>query len=138
MKKIKELMKKYLTKEVILYIILGICTTAVNFGSFFIMTTFFKIDNNVSNFFAIILAVLFAYFTNKDWVFHSKAQGIKEKLKEFLKFVAGRGVTMIIEYFGGMLLFMLPILPMISKCIISVIVVILNYVISKVYTFRQS
>ena len=137
MKKIKEIMEKYFTKEVILYIVLGICTTAVNFGSFFIMTAFFNIYNNVANFFAIVLAVLFAYFTNKDLVFHSKAQGIKEKLKEFFKFVAGRGVTMVIEYFGGVLLFTLPILPIISKCIISVIVVILNYVISKVYTFKQ-
>jgi putative flippase GtrA len=134
--KIRELIKKYLTKEIILYIILGVCTTAVNFISFYIMTTFFKWSDNISNFIAIILAVLFAYFSNKDIVFHSKAKNIKEKLNEFLKFIAGRAVTMGIEFFGGMLLFTLPIMPIISKCIISVIVVILNYVISKIFTFK--
>ena len=136
MEKIRELIKKYLTKEIILYIILGVCTTAVNFISFYIMTTFFKWSDNISNFIAIILAVLFAYFSNKDIVFHSKAKNIKEKLNEFLKFIAGRAVTMGIEFFGGMLLFTLPIMPIISKCIISVIVVILNYVISKIFTFK--
>lgn len=132
----KDLIKKYLTKEIILYIILGVCTTAVNFISFYIMTTFLKWNDNISNFIAIILAVLFAYFSNKDLVFHSKAKNIKEKLSEFLKFIAGRAVTMGIEFFGGMLLFMLPIMPMISKCIISVVVVVLNYIISKIFTFK--
>lgn len=136
MEKIEDLIKKYLTKEVILYIILGVCTTAVNFCSFYIMTTFFKWNENLSNFIAIAIAVLFAYFTNKDWVFHSKAKETKEKLNEFFKFIAGRAVTMGIEFFGCMLLFMLPIMPIISKCIISVVVIILNYVISKVFAFK--
>ena len=69
MGKIKELIKKYLTKEIILYIILGVCTTVVNFSSFYIMTNFLKWNDNIANFIAIILAVLFAYFSNKDLVF---------------------------------------------------------------------
>lgn len=138
MEKIKKLIKEMFTKEVILYGILGVCTTAVNFVSFYIMTTFLKWDDNLSNFIAIILAVLFAYFTNKDWVFHSKAIGFKEKFNEFLKFIAGRAVTMIIEFSSGVILFKTPIPSIISKCIISVVIVILNFVISKFYTFNDS
>lgn len=94
-------MKKVLTKEVILYIIFGILTTAVNLGTFYIMTSILKWNENLANFIAIILAVLVAYVTNKDLVFHSEAKSIKEKLNEFFKFILGRAFTMVIEFLGG-------------------------------------
>ena len=137
MKKLKELAKKFLTKEIILYIVFGVCTTLVNICSFYVMSSFLKWNENLSNFIAIGLAVLFAYVTNKDLVFHSKAENFNEKLSEFIKFIAGRGVTMAIEFFGCMILFMTPIPSIISKCGINVIIVILNYVISKFYTFKD-
>ncbi len=74
MEKLKEIMKKVLTKEVILYIIFGVFTTLVNLVSFFVMNSIFKWNVNLSNFIAIVLAVLFAYITNKDLVFHSQAK----------------------------------------------------------------
>ena len=80
MEKIQELIKKILTKEIIFYIIFGVLTTLVNLGSFYIMNTLFHWNENVSNMIAIVLAVLVAYVTNKDLVFHSKAEGAKEKL----------------------------------------------------------
>ena len=105
MEKIKELAKKFLTRDIILYVIFGVLTTLVNIGSFYIMTSILKWNEDLSNFIAIALAILFAYFTNKDWVFHSKAKGFKEKFSEFLKFVAGRAVTMVIEFGGCFILF---------------------------------
>ena len=75
---IKGLFLEY--KEIILYVIFGGFTTLINVGSFFIMTHFFNWDENLSNFIAIVLAVLFAYITNKDMVFHSKAKSVKEKI----------------------------------------------------------
>ena len=72
MEKLENLTKKILTKEVIFYIIFGILTTIVNLGSFFVMNDILKWNENISNFIAIILAVLFAYITNKDLVFHCK------------------------------------------------------------------
>ena len=107
MNEIKEVLKKVWTKEVILYVI------------------------------AIILAVLFAYITNKDLVFHSEAKGFKEKFKEFAKFISGRIVTMIIEWGGCALLFLLPIPNMISKLFMTIIVVILNFFISKFFAFKK-
>lgn len=70
MDKIKELIKKILTKEVILYIVFGILTTIVNLGSFYVMNSILQWNENISNFIAILLAVIFAYITNKDLVFH--------------------------------------------------------------------
>ena len=132
------LIKKIFTKEIILYIIFGVLTTVVNIGSFFIMTSLFNFNDVVANNLAIILAVLVAYFTNKDMVFHSQAEGLGEKFVEFCKFILGRLVTMAIESIGGSLLFMyVPIPSIISKCIITIVVIILNFFISKFFTFRS-
>lgn len=136
MEKIKKVAKKLLTREVILYIVFGILTTIVNLGSFYILNSILKWNENLSNFIAIILAILVAYITNKDLVFHSKAGTVKEKLQEFFKFMAGRAFTMIIEFVGGILLFKLPIPNIISKIILTIVVVILNFFISKFFAFR--
>lgn len=138
MEKIRKIIKKVLTKEVILYIVFGVITTVVNIGSFYIMNTLLKWDKNIANLIAIILAVLFAYITNKDLVFHSEAETIKEKLSEFLKFMAGRAFTMIVEFIGGWLLFQTPIPEMISKLLVTVVIIILNFFISKFFAFKKS
>ena len=132
----KELIKKVLTKEVILYIIFGVLTTIVNLGAFYILNSLFGLEKNIANIIAIILAVLVAYITNKDLVFHSEAKTIKEKLYEMFKFMTGRAFTMVIEFIGGWLLFQTPIPEMISKCIVTVIVINLNFFISKFFAFK--
>lgn len=137
MEKINKLIKKMLDRDVILYIIFGILTTLVNFVTFYILNSLMKVNANISNLVAIPLAILFAYFTNRKWVFHTQAKGFKENFNEFCKFIAGRAVTMIIEFFGCMLLFMIPIPEIISKLIVSVIIVILNFFISKFFAFKQ-
>ena len=138
MKKIKELMSKVLTKEVILYAIFGVLTTLINIGSFYVMTKYLSIDENLANNIAIIIAVLFAYITNRKLVFHSQAQRFSERFIEFCRFILGRLFTMFIESFGGSLMFKyLPVLPIVSKCIITVIVIILNFFISKFFAFKS-
>ena len=137
MKKFKELILKICTKEVLLYIFFGVLTTLVNLVSFYIMTKILNWNQNLSNFIAITLAVLFAYVTNKDIVFHSKAKGFKEKLNEFIKFIAGRAFTMVIEFVGGAILFATAIPEMISKLFVTVVVVILNFFISKFFAFKS-
>ena len=134
-----KFVKKFFTREIILYAVFGVLTTLVNIGSFFVMTTFLKISDNLANNIAIVLAVLVAYFTNKDMVFHSQANGFGEKFIEFCKFILGRLVTMFIESIGGSLLFKyVPIPSIVSKCIITVVVIVLNFFISKFFTFRSS
>ncbi len=137
MEKINKLIKKLLDRDVILYIIFGILTTLVNFVTFYILNSLMKVNANISNLVAIPLAILFAYFTNRKWVFHTKAKGFKENFNEFCKFIAGRAATMIIEFLGCMLLFMIPIPEIISKLIVSIIIIILNFFISKFFAFKQ-
>ena len=137
MEKIEKIIKKFLTKEIIFYAIFGLLTTIVKLGSFYICTNILKWEENISNIIAITLAVLFAYITNKDLVFHSEAENKKEKINEFLKFIAGRAFTMVVEFIGCFLLFMTPIPQMISKLAVTVIVVILNFFISKFFAFKK-
>lgn len=137
MEKIKKIMDKAFTKEVILYAVFGVLTTLVNLGSFYAFTKLLNINENVANVIAILLAVLFAYFTNKDLVFHSEAKSFKDKLKEFGKFMSGRAFTMIVEWGGCALLFLLPIPQMVSKLFMTVIVIILNFFISKFFAFSK-
>lgn len=138
MKKIKELLKKILTKEVILYIAFGVLTTLVNLVSFYVMNSLLHWDENIANFIAILLAVIFAYITNKDLVFHANAKNLKERIQQFCKFMLGRAFTMVLEFVGGLLLFNLPIPNIIIKAGITVIVIILNFFISKFFAFKNN
>ena len=134
LKTIKGLCLEY--KDVILYVVFGALTTVVNLGSFFVLNTLLNIDENVSNFIAIVLAVLVAYLTNKDMVFHSEAETRKEKFVEFCKFMLGRAFTMVIEFVGGIVLFKIPIPHIVTKAALTVIVIILNFFISKFFAFK--
>lgn len=138
MEQLKDLIKKVCNKEVIFYAIFGVLTTLVNIGSFYVMTSIFHFEENISNIVAISLAVIFAYFTNRSLVFHSEANEFGEKVVEFCRFILGRLFTMAIEYIGCALLFKYaPIPSIVSKCIITVIVIILNFFISKFFAFKK-
>ncbi len=137
MNTLKNIAKKVLNREVIFYTIFGILSTLVNFTTFYILTKI-GVEENLANFIAIIMAVLFAYFTNRKIVFNSKAETFKEKLKEFYKFILGRVFTMFVEMFGFYLLFnIMNIHEIISKLVITIIVVILNFFISKFFAFKK-
>lgn len=139
MEKLKALIKKFCTKEIILYAIFGVFTTVVNIGTFSLLTYVIHMNENIANAIAIMVAVLFAYFTNKDMVFHSSATSFKERFTEFCKFLLGRAFTMVVEYFGCLLLFSVSSIPqIISKCFVTVIVIILNFFISKFFAFKKS
>ncbi|NLC87577.1 MAG: GtrA family protein [Clostridiaceae bacterium] len=138
MKKINELMKKVLTREVILYVVFGVLTTLVNIATSSVLNKIFQIEGNLSSTIGIIVCILFAYFTNRKLVFNSKAETIKEKILEFVKFIFGRAFTMVVEMIGFFLLYTVCIIPFLtSKIIISVIVIILNFFISKFFAFKK-
>lgn len=137
MEKVKNVIEKILTKEVILYIVFGVLTTVINLGSFYLLHNIWQWDENLSNLIAILLAVLVAYITNKDLVFHSEAKTVQQKLKEFFKYILGRAFTMVVEFLGGFLLFQTPIPEIVSKAFITIIVIVLNFFISKFFAFKN-
>lgn len=149
MDKIKALFLKY--KEIIMYLIFGVLTTVVSWVSYALFEMLFGtfISNNdikiaVANVLSWVAAVLFAYITNKLWVFESKSWEKKLLIREIITFVGSRLLTAPLEWVGVPLLVMLgldaPIMGidgMLSKIIVSIAVVILNYVFSKLIVFRK-
>ena len=136
--KLIKIEEKLLTTEVVLYVVFGILTTVVNIGFFSLLTYSFKLEENLSNVIAIIIAVLFAYFTNKGLVFNSTAVTLKDKTKEFFKFMLGRAFTMIVELLGFYLMFnVFGISKLFSKVFITVLVIVLNFFISKFFAFKK-
>lgn len=137
MENIRALIKKVCNKEIILYIVFGVLTTIVNILVFYILTHL-NLDENLSNVIAVIIAVLFAYFTNRKLVFNSTAVTFKENLKEFYKFILGRLFTMLLEIVGFYLLFnIIHIHKLVSKLLVTVVVIILNFFISKFFAFKK-
>ena len=138
MDKIQGLIKKVLTKEVIMYIIFGVLTTLVNLIISFVLEGLLNVDGAWASAIGIICSVLFAYFTNRKWVFNTKAKGFKENFNEFIKFILGRAVTMVIEQ-GGVIIFYsimnLPFMPV--KLSLTIIVIILNFFFSKFFAFKE-
>ena len=139
--KIKELInkvkQKILTREVIMYLIFGILTTLVNLITYFSFVNILNMEENISNVIAIVISILFAYFTNSNIVFRVKRNNIKEKLMEFFKFIFGRIFTMVFEIVGFFIMFnILGITDIISKPLITCLVIIMNYFISKYFAFR--
>ena len=139
MEKIKKILKKVLTKETILYIVFGLLTTLVNIVTSTILLEVFKIEGNISSTIGIIVSIIFAYFTNRRMVFDSEAVGFRENFKEFIKFILGRAFTMILEICGVYLLYtIMGVNYIISKLIMTVIVIITNFFISKFFAFKKA
>lgn len=123
---------------VLKYIFFGGCATLVNLGSYYVIRLVTDIDINVANTISVCIAILFAYFTNSTFVFESKAEGLKEKLEEAVKFISARILTMIVEVGGVWLMVdLLHINDYLSKFLIQFIVLALNYIFSKVFIFTK-
>ncbi len=135
----KDIIKKFLNKEVMMYILFGVLTTLVNLIISFILEGIVHIDGAIASAIGILSSVLFAYFTNRKWVFNTEAKGFKENLKEFVKFILGRAITMIIEQ-GGVVIFYsymkMPFMPV--KISLTIIVIILNFFFSKFFVFVKN
>ena len=137
MEKLIALTKKLCSKEVIYYGIFGILTTLINIVVSAILEGPLHVEGNIASTIGILLAVLFAYITNRTLVFHSTATTSAEKWKEFGRFLLGRAATMVFEIVGVFVFYTLLQTPfLLTKIVITVIVIILNFFISKFFAFK--
>ena len=133
---IKKLYKKY--RELIIYGVFGVLATVVDFGSYLILTRLLNADEHFSNVAAQIIAMIFAFFTNKFYVFGDKDCKAKHVLIQFLEFISLRIVTIIIN--SAMFSFMIEMFNLndiLTKTFVAVVVIILNYVFSKLIVFKK-
>lgn len=138
MKKIKDLFIKY--QEIISYLIFGVLTTIISLASYYLLV-YTILDPNkgfelqIANIISWIAAVTFAYFTNRKYVFKSNKE---KRLKEAFNFYLSRLSTLLIDMFlMWLLVTKLSFNDKIIKMIVQVVVIILNYVLSKFLVFRK-
>lgn len=134
---VKRVLDKLINRETITYMIAGGLTTAVNFISY---ESLYQIGlpNLTANAWAWVIAVTFAYIVNKISVFRAKSSGILEELLNIAKFFAARLITLGIEQ-SGMYYFVekLGLHRLMVKASLAVIVIVLNYIFSKVFIFGK-
>ena len=123
-------------KLIISYLIWGALTTVVNITVYYILTQWVGIPYLISNFSAWVMAVLFAYITNKRFVFNSSNKRGGKVSREILYFFCGRMLTGAVDM--GLMFLLVSILSVndiFSKLVVNVTVVVLNFIISKYIIF---
>ena len=135
---IKSVYEKY--KEIINYLIFGVLTTVISLLVYYGLTfTIINPDDalmlQVANVISWVAGVLFAYFTNRKYVFESKNTN---KIKEFTSFVGARVTTLLLDMaIMGLGVTILHSNDKIMKLISQILVIVGNYVLSKVFVFRK-
>lgn len=129
-------MGKY--KEIFSYLVFGGLTTLINIVTYYVCADVFHIDYKISTTIAWIISVLFAYVTNKLFVFNSRVRGVNAIMKEFFSFFFFR----ILSYFLDLLTMILLVEvlawnDLAAKIIANVLVVIFNYAASKLFIFKK-
>lgn len=132
-----DLLKKY--KSVVSYLIFGGLTTLVNIASYYVFFNLLKFSNVPATIIAWFLAVIFAFLTNKIWVFESKSFENKIILYEFITFFLCRISTGFIDVLIMWIAVDRYLLnAIVWKVISNMIVIILNYIASKLIIFKRA
>lgn len=125
-------------KDVIAYAFFGVCTTVINIAAYAGATRFLRMKTVPATVIAWIIAVMFAYATNRKWVFHSGAKGAKAVIEECFSFFLCRlltgGLDIAVMYVGVDLMHLNDLAV---KVFSNVLVIVLNYVASKLVIFKK-
>ncbi|MCI3195365.1 GtrA family protein [Bacillus sp. HU-1818] len=122
-----------------MYIIMGIFTTAVNISSFYILVEILDTDYKTATVIAWILSVLFAYITNKIYVFQQKTSDMRSLLKELTAFFSVRLLSLGIDL--GMMILLVSQFhtnETLAKILDNVVIVVVNYIASKWLVFKKT
>lgn len=133
---VKELLRKH--KYVFAYLVIGVLTTAVNFVVYYPLFNNAGFSAALSNAVAWIVAVIFAFAMNKPFVYRSADWSAKTTIPEFMKFIACRAISGFAE--TGLLFLTVDILLWsgnIMKILISILVVVMNYITGKFIVFQK-
>ena len=140
METLKNLYFKH--KEIINYLLFGGMTTVVSWGTYSLFVKAIGMSVGVGNILSWICAVLFAFVTNKLFVFESKTWQPATALREFVSFIGARLAAGVIEWSGlpyfsthGLTHPLFGVKGLLAKVVVSIVVIILNYIFSKFLVF---
>ena len=138
MEKLMALYRRF--RHLINYVFFGTVTTLTNWGVYALLTAVFGMDYHISNVLAWFVSVSVAYITNRRWVFEGDDENIT---REVFRFFAARGFTGAVEILllpalvsWGMDMSILGVENFAAKITVTVIAIILNYVLSRLFVFR--
>ncbi|MCU6726497.1 GtrA-like protein [uncultured Clostridium sp.] len=134
--KLKKMYSKY--KDVLAYLVFGVFTTLINIITYWLMAYKLHQIVMVSTIVAWVVAVFFAYITNRKWVFHSECDDIKGIVKEISAFFSCRLATGIVDWLC-MFVFVdiIKINDIAIKTLANIVVIVLNYIASKLIIFKH-
>ena len=126
-------------KEIILYLIFGVLTTVVSLLTYYICTITFLNPNNaieiqIANIISWITCVTFAFFTNRKYVFESKEDIKKEGIKFYISRLSALLIDVVMIF---VFVSLLKINDKIIKLVNQVIIIIFNYIASKLFVFKK-
>jgi len=125
-------------KDIISYAIFGVLTTLVNIAAYWALVHLFRLGVMPGTIIAWAAAVLFAYVTNRKWVFHSDAHSREEISKELISFFSCRFGTGVVDWLCmWFFVDMVRLNDLVIKAVANVIVIILNYIASKLIVFKH-
>lgn len=120
-------------KEAVRYLFWGVITVIVNYAGYMLLKIFMPYQ--AANLISIIFTKVFAYCTNKKFVFQTVTD-LKEQLKEILRYIAVRVTTGLVDFFGLILLTeVLLVDDRIGKVFMIMITTALNYLLGKIFVF---
>lgn len=139
MRKIRELIEKILgNREMIRYLIIGVLTTLVNWVAYWALTRLLGADEMIANAAAWAISVAFAYVTNKLYVFESHVSSARALALEIFNFVLARVFSLVADQaIIWLLVKKLGLYDMACKLFSNVVVIVMNYVLSKRIIFRK-
>ena len=132
----KQLLQK--NKQLIFYLFFGVCTTLINTVCYGLLYECLEVNNVISTIIAWLLAVIFAFVTNKRLVFESQSGSGKELVRELVSFFGCRLATGVLDVI--IMVIAVDIMgwhSLVWKLIANVIVIVINYVVSKWIIFRK-
>ena len=126
-------------KEVLLYLFFGGLAFFLNIALYILFNGMWGINELIANVFCWVICVLFQFFTNRTWVFEEgQTNGVVEFWKQMASFFAGRLFTLVVEeVILAVFITWLGLNSMIVKLVAQVVVIVLNYIISKWWIFSE-
>lgn len=133
---VRDLLKKY--QELIAYGIVGVLTTLLNLAVYFVLTSWLGVHYILSDIIAWVICFVFSFVTNKLYVFKSATWTFNTLLKEVAKFFTSSVFTGIVDV--GLLYAMVDLMKIngtVSKLTDNVVIIILNYILRKLWVFKK-
>ena len=125
-------------KEVLMYLFFGDCTFLISVLSYSFFNVGFGINELVANIISWVIAVFFAFFTKRIWVVDGRTRGTEAFFAQMMSFLCGRLVTLLVE---EIILYLfitrMELNSIVMKVIAQIIVIALNYILSKLWIFKK-